>query len=147
MVGKLARWLRVLGFDVVYSNRLEDDAVMSIAAAENRIILTRDVAFSASCRGAYKLLFIVPNDWPSQLRQVIDACGLKDFRVLSRCIECNSLLQGVEKECIVEKVPPYVYQTQEAFGLCPSCGRIYWHGTHVDAILGQIARAAATDQL
>jgi uncharacterized protein with PIN domain len=53
----------------------------------------------------------------------------------------------VEKECIVEKVPPYVYQTQEAFGLCPSCGRIYWHGTHVDAILGQIARAAATDQL
>jgi uncharacterized protein with PIN domain len=147
MVGKLARWLRVLGCDVVYSNRLEDDEIMRIAAAENRIILTRDVAFSARCREAYKLVFIEANDWRSQLRQVIGACDLKDFRVLSRCIECNSLLQDIEKERIVEKVPTYVYQTQEKFSLCTSCDRVYWRGTHVDAILGQIAKATSTDRL
>jgi uncharacterized protein with PIN domain len=138
MVGKLARWLRVLGFDVVYSNRLEDDEIMGIAAAENRIILTRDVAFATRCRKAYKLLFIEPNDWRSQLRQVIDAYGLKNFRILSRCVECNSLLQDIEKERVAAKVPPYVYQTQEQFSLCPSCDRLYWRGTHVEAILRQI---------
>jgi uncharacterized protein with PIN domain len=138
MVGKLARWLRVLGFDVVYSNMLEDDEIMKTAAAEDRVILTRDVAFTARCRGKLKLLFIEDDDWRSQLRQVLDAHRLKDFKILSRCIECNSPLDVVEKERIVEKVPPYVFQTQERFSLCPSCDRVYWHGTHVDGILKQI---------
>ena len=138
MVGKLARWLRVLGFDVIYSNKLEDDEILRIAAAENRIILTRDVAFAARCRPPCEVLFIAHNDWRSQLRQVVDAYRLTNFRFLSRCMECNTSLSAVDKEHIVEKIPPYVYQTQEHFSLCGTCGRIYWHGTHVDAIRTQI---------
>jgi uncharacterized protein with PIN domain len=138
MLGKLARWLRVLGFDVVYSNRLDDDEILRIAVDQDRIILTRDVAFAERCRSAHKLLFIEHDRWKPQLRQVVDACGLKDFKVLSRCVECNSPLSVVEKESIADKVPPYVYATQERFSFCPSCNRVYWRGTHVDAILGQI---------
>jgi uncharacterized protein len=142
MVGKLARWLRALGIDVIYSNTLEDDTIMKIALTENRIILTRDVAFAARCGKAYRLLFIEHNDWQSQLRQVVAAYSLKDFKVLSRCIECNTLLDVVDKERMFERVPPYVYQTQDRFSHCPSCDRIYWRGTHVDAILQQLSAAS-----
>jgi uncharacterized protein with PIN domain len=139
MVGKLARWLRVLGIDVIYSNKLEDEEILTIAIAENRIILTRDVAFAAHCGKAYPLVFVEHNDWRSQLQQVVNAYDLKDFKILSRCIECNSSLDGIDKESIAERVPPYVYQTQHRFSLCRSCDHIYWRGTHVDAILQQIA--------
>jgi uncharacterized protein with PIN domain len=142
MVGKLARWLRVLGFDVVYHNKLQDDAIMKIALTESRVILTRDVAFGARCGKAYRLLFIEHNDWQSQLRQVLDAYSLKDFKILSRCIECNTCLDAVDKERISAKVPPYVYQTQDHFSHCPSCDRIYWRGTHVNAILRQLSTAS-----
>ena len=139
MVGKLARWLRVLGIDVIYSNKLQDDEIMKIAAAESRIILTRDVAFASRCSKTYPLVFIKHNDWQSQLRQVVNACGLKDFKLLSRCIECNSSLDVIDKECAAERVPLYVYQTQDRFSLCRTCGHIYWRGTHVNSILQQIA--------
>lgn len=141
MVGRLARWLRVLGIDVIYSNTLQDDEIMKIAVSEDRIILTRDVAFAERRGKAHRLLFIERNDWQSQLRQVIEAYDLKDFKILSRCIECNSSLDVVDKESIAEKVPPYVYQTQDRFSHCPSCDRIYWRGTHVDAIRQQISAA------
>jgi uncharacterized protein with PIN domain len=139
MVGKLARWLRVLGFDVAYSNKLTDDDILRIAAAEDRVVLTRDVAFAARAQRAVRLLFIAHNDWRSQLRQVIDAYGLRDFKTLSRCIECNSRLQEIRKDQVAGRVPPYVYETQERFSFCPSCRRIYWRGTHVTAILKQIS--------
>ena len=139
MVGRLARWLRVLGIDVIYSNTLQDDTIMRIALTERRIILTRDVAFAARCSKAYRVLFIEHNDWQSQLRQVVKAYGLKDFKVLSRCIECNSSLDVVDKESIAERVPSYVYKTQDRFSHCRSCDRIYWKGTHVDAILQQLS--------
>jgi uncharacterized protein with PIN domain len=138
MVGKLARWLRVLGLDVVYSNKLQDEEILKLATTENRIILTRDVDFAARCRAKCKVLFIAHNDWRSQLRQVVDAYGLTNFEILSRCMECNSPLSAIDKERIVEKVPPYVYQTQEHFSICQACDRVYWHGSHVDAIRRQL---------
>jgi len=139
MVGKLARWLRVLGYDVVYSNKLEDGEILKIAAVEDRIVLTRDVSFAARCRPPLRVLFIEHNDWRSQLQQVVGAYGLANFKTLSRCIECNSALSAIDKEEVVERVPPYVYQTQEQFSICRSCDRIYWHGTHVEAIQKQIS--------
>jgi uncharacterized protein with PIN domain len=142
MVGKLARWLRVLGFDVIYDNKLQDDVIMTIALTESRIILTRDVAFAARCGRPYRMLFIEHNDWQSQLRQVVGTYRLKDFNVLSRCIECNTSLEIADKERMADRVPPYVYQTHEHFSHCPSCDRIYWRGTHVDAILRQLSGAS-----
>jgi uncharacterized protein with PIN domain len=137
MVGKLARWLRILGFDVAYSNKYEDDEIIRIAEAEGRIILTRDVPMAARRMNAQSLL-IASDHYKEQLRQVLETFSLKEFAVFSRCIECNTPLQDADKEAVFERVPPFVYLTQERFATCPSCNRVYWRGTHVDEILKRI---------
>ena len=137
MVGKLARWLRVLGFDVIYSNALDDDEILRLAQSENRVILTRDTGLIARSRDQ-RCLYIASGDYKEQLRQVLQTFGLKEFNVLSRCLECNTPLQDVDKEAVFEKIPPFVYLTQDRFAVCASCGRVYWHGTHADEILKRI---------
>src|SRR5215471_2949230 len=89
MVGKLARWLRVLGFDVAYSNTYEDDEIVRVAASENRIILTRDTGLAARKLDS-QCLFIESGDYKEQIRQVLSSFSLKDFKVFSRCLECNA---------------------------------------------------------
>jgi uncharacterized protein len=138
MVGKLARWLRVLGFDVAYSNKYEDAEIIRIAEAENRVILTRDTGLAAR-PGRAECLLIESGDYEEQIHQVRDKFGLTEFDVFSRCLECNTPLKSVDKEAVFEKVPPYVYLTQERFALCPSCDRVYWRGTHADDMLKRLS--------
>jgi len=137
MVGKLARWLRVLGFDVAYSNKYADDEIIQIAAAETRIILTRDTGLAAR-RHNSQCLLIESGNYEEQIQQVLRSLDLKDFNVFSRCLECNNPLEDVDKEAVFEKIPPYIYLTQDRFARCSSCGRIYWHGTHAEKMLKQI---------
>jgi uncharacterized protein with PIN domain len=137
MVGKLARWLRVLGFDVLYSNKYEDDEIIRISDAEGRLILTRDVALAAR-RPKPQSLFIESGDYKEQVRQVVESLHLAEFKTFSRCLECNARLEEVDKEAAFERVPPFVYLTQERFARCPSCDRIYWRGTHTHDMLKQI---------
>jgi uncharacterized protein with PIN domain len=137
MVGKLARWLRVLGVDVLYSNRFEDDELIRIAEAEDRVILTRDRGLAGRRLKAHCLL-IESDDYREQVRQVINTFALKNFNTLSRCIECNGLLRNVNKEEVFEKVPPFVYLTNERFAVCPSCSRVYWPGTHAADMLKRL---------
>src|SRR5215471_9774069 len=85
MVGKLARWLRVLGFDVAYSNVFEDNEIIGIARFENRIILTRDTGLAARCRDPQCLL-ISSGEYGEQILQVLHTFDLKDFNVFSRCL-------------------------------------------------------------
>src|SRR5215470_9347564 len=89
MVGKLARWLRVLGFDVIYSNDLEDDEIRRLAESENRVILTRDTGLAAGYQQD-RCLLVAGGDYKKQLQQVLGAFGLREFRVFSRCLECNT---------------------------------------------------------
>jgi uncharacterized protein with PIN domain len=138
MVGKLARWLRVLGFDVLYSNKYEDDEIIRISDAENRVILTRDAGL-ARRRGSSQCLFIESGDYKEQVQQVVRTLNLKTFKVFSRCLECNARLEEVDKETVFEKVPPFVYLTQDRFAQCPACERVYWHGTHTEEMLKQIS--------
>jgi uncharacterized protein with PIN domain len=137
MVGKLARWLRILGFDTAYSNKFEDDELLRIAQSEDRVLLTRDTGL-ASRSGSIRHVFIESDHFREQLRQVLKDLGLKDFKVFSRCLECNTPLVEVDKEDVFEKVPPFVYLTQERFASCPSCRRVYWHGTHAEEMLKRI---------
>jgi uncharacterized protein len=137
MVGKLARWLRVLGFDVLYSNKYDDDEVIRIADAEGRIILTRDTGLAARTRNS-RCLLIESVDYRDQIRQVLRSFDLKEFKVFSRCLECNAALEDVDKESVFDKVAPYVYLTQDRFARCPSCDRVYWHGTHAEEMLKRI---------
>ena len=137
MVGKLARWLRVLGIDVKYSNTYEDDEIIRIAEAENRIILTRDTGLAAR-ENRSKCVLIESGDYRKQIDQVLHTFGLNEFNVFSRCLECNVPLENVDKESVVERVPSYVYLTQDRFAICRSCNRIFWRGTHTDEMLRRI---------
>jgi hypothetical protein len=137
MVGKLARWLRVLGIDVAYSNTYEDAELIRIASAENRVVLTRDIGLAAR-RSPVRFVLIRSDDYTEQIDQVIREFHLANFKVFTRCLECNVVLTPVDKETVFERVPPYVYLTQERFALCPSCNRVFWHGTHADQMLKRI---------
>lgn len=137
MVGKLARWLRVLGFDAAYSNAYQDEEIIRVAQRENRVVLTRDTALARRF-DAQQCLLIESGDYREQIQQVLRAFDLNEFEVFSRCLECNVRLQDVDKEAVFEKVPPYVYLTQDRFAACPSCHRVYWHGTHADGMLKRI---------
>ena len=122
------------------SNDAEDSEIVRIAESERRAILTRDAALSAR-RMSVRCLIIECSHAADQLRQVVAAFGLEEFDYLTRCLECNVRLESVSKDAIAERVPPYVYRTQERFALCPSCNRVFWHGTHVDQMLKRIGGA------
>jgi uncharacterized protein with PIN domain len=131
MVGRLARWLRILGFDVLYSNRYTDQDILQIAGAEERTILTRDTSLAAQI-DPRQVVFIADDNYRAQVSQVLRTQGLSDFQIFSRCPECNARLVKTDKESVFERIPPYIYLTQEEFSVCPSCQRVYWHGTHAE---------------
>jgi uncharacterized protein with PIN domain len=139
MVGKLARWLRILGYDVAYSNAYTDDEILRIASDDSRIILTRDTGLSNRA-GRLSCVLIDADDCEKQVRQVLDTYSLRDAAPFTRCLNCNHFLEDIDKESVFERIPPYVYLTQDRFAVCPSCNQLYWHGTHTENIEEQITR-------
>ena len=139
MLGKLAKWLRIIGQDVIYGEHLSGYGLIRAARAENRLILTRD-------RGLKKkqppdFLFIESDYYREQLRQVIQACGLSALdKVFTRCLECNLVLERRSKPSVERVVPPYVFTTQENFSWCPRCRRVYWPATHHERMLEELKR-------
>ena len=140
MLGKLARWLRVAGFDVVYDPRLDDRQLVALARHDDRILLTRDTLL-ARRRNGPRTLHIENDDFREQLRQVVATYALDPWRrVLTRCVDCNGLLGPVPREEVREQVPVYVYFTRAEFKRCPSCSKILWGGTHRDRMLRLLER-------
>ena len=132
-VGRLAKWLRVMGYDTLFPSENEDNELVRVALLENRIIVTKDsglVERRVVTTGRLKVVLIQHDDLKSQLRQVICSLNLDDRRGFSRCIRCNEPLVSISKELAKDGVPPYVYETQEEFMKCPLCLRMYWRGTH-----------------
>jgi uncharacterized protein len=132
-VGRLARWLRALGYDASYHTRIGDAELVREAAAESRVVLTRDRDLTKRRvvqTGAVRAILIRDDDVTNQLRQVFAELGLELKEALTRCIECNSVLQSRLPAMVAERVPPYVRRTQSRYSECPECGRIYWAGTH-----------------
>lgn len=145
MVGKLARWLRLLGFDVSYYRKIEDEELIELAAKEKRIILTRDheLIKKAEKRKSLKqrTLLIESDRWEEQVEQVLDHFKLREkIDPNSRCLECNEKLKFLAKARAKNLVPPFVYEKAEAFALCPSCGRVFWKGTHFQDMEKKLAR-------
>ena len=128
MLGRLATWLRLLGYDTAYLPEADDPALARIARAEDRVLLTRDVELTR--RRGVRFVLIESEKIEEQLRQVFHALGLTARQAFSRCAECNTPLDAATKETVRDAVPPYVFQTQERFLRCPHCQRVYWRGTH-----------------
>jgi uncharacterized protein with PIN domain len=132
-VGRLARWLRALGYDASYHAHIADGELVREAAAEDRVLLTRDrdlMKRRVIQSGVVRAILIRDDEVTAQLRQVFEALGLDLEHSLTRCIECNSELQPRLADRVADLVPPYVQRTQSRYSQCPSCGRVYWAGTH-----------------
>jgi len=139
MLGKLAKWLKILGFDVLFFPVAEDDELLAIARRDGRTLLTRDRALLGRAKGLAKLL-IESETWEDQVRQVLDGFDLrKQIRPLSRCLECNKTLSSLSKSQAANLVTPFVLEHAESFAACPSCGRVYWPGTHFSDMQTKLA--------
>jgi len=138
MLGKLARWLRLLGYDTVYlqADQADDDLLAHRARAENRILLTRDHEL-ANRRGLETLL-ICAQTLDEQLAQVVETLGQPPDGAPPRCMRCNAVLEEITPTEAKPHVPPYIAQTQTEFRRCPACGNITWPGTHWDDIQARL---------
>jgi len=137
-VGKLAKWLRMMGFDALLFDRGDDHHMVAIALAEGRVILTRDTEIMKRrlvTSGQLEAILIESHKPEEQMRQVINALNLAaQFRTFTICLECNQPLKGQDKEEVKDRVPPYVFQTKDQYMECPACRRVYWKGTHWQAM-------------
>ena len=139
MLGRLAKWLRILGYDTSYPGQESDQRLARIATEEGRVLLTRDTGLAS--RKGFRKLLVHSNRLCEQLVQVVEAFDLNvNDHTLSRCLICNRLLREVEKDEIRDKVPVYVFRTQTQFHQCPQCNKIYWSGTHRDHIRKELER-------
>jgi len=129
-LGRLARYLRMLGFDTLYENALSDRNLVAVSCAERRVLLTRDRELLMHRELTHGVF--VHGDRPrKQLRYVLGRLDLRDScRPLTRCTKCNSLLEGVAAGAISGQVPPRVAESFHEFRRCPGCARIYWRGSH-----------------
>jgi len=128
MLGTLAKWLRILGYDTLFDASLNDHQLVRLARAENRVLLTRDREL-ARRRGLHTLL-VTGEHLDDQVRQVLTDLSLVPDRAFSRCPVCNQPLEAIDRETAQALVPSYVVQTYDSFSRCPACQRVYWRGTH-----------------
>jgi len=130
MLGRLARWLRLLGFDTLYFRDISDNQLIRIAKEQERFILTRDTGL-AKIKGIGDCLLIGSKESFQQILEVIRALNLKDFHFFNRCVSCNGQLSRLpDKTEIKDAVPDFVFLNFHIFLKCSGCGRVYWEGTH-----------------
>ena len=143
-VGRLARWLRIAGFDTVFINDLDDNRLVRLALSEGRVLLTKDTQIlkrRVAATGRLKVIMIEADEVKAQLRQVVRVLNLSDkIKAFTLCLECNQPLVTKAKEEVKDLVPPYVFQTQTQYMQCPACQRVYWRGTHWQRMSSELER-------
>ncbi len=133
-LGRLAKWLRILGFDAEYMSHWDED-FMKQAIQSGRIVLTRRGALSEK-KG---MMFISHDHVQDQLQELMDVLDLKDMKEpFTRCSLCNVSLENTTRDEVKGLIPDYVYNLHDIFAICPSCGRVYWKGTHIHRMYGMI---------
>lgn len=139
-LGRLARYLRMLGYDAVYLKDASGPEVLRETIRAGRTLLTRrrDLVERPDIEA-----YLVESDRVlEQVAEVAAEYSLEmTHRAMTRCIECNVLLESAAKEDVLEELPPHVKKTQNIFSRCPECGRLYWPGTHFARSLARLMRA------
>jgi uncharacterized protein with PIN domain len=130
MLGRLARWLRVLGYDTVYLKGAPDEEIRK-QLAEGRVLLTRNRR-ADPWLDLGKVVVIEADDPREQLREVVRQLRLpvREGALLSRCLGCNRPLVAAAKEEVSGEVPDYIWHTHEGFRRCQGCRKVYWSGSH-----------------
>jgi len=145
MLGKLARWLRLLGFDCTWSVDVSDAELVRSAVEEGRVVLTRDRALPDEWRVS-EICVLQSETAFDQLREVVrrfDVAGA--VRLFSRCSACNRELRSVDAARVADRVPARVRERCDGFRECAECGRIYWEGSHTRRIARVVERVLAPD--
>lgn len=129
-LGRLSKWLRILGFDAAYFKQGNASSLIIEALRDSRIIITRNQRLPKS--GGVRIVLIRKENLKEQLQELLGILKipLEPRAMFSRCIICNVELKDIKKKEAETRVPAYVFETQEHFVSCPRCGRIYWRGTH-----------------
>jgi len=131
MLGRLAHWLRLLGFDTAWHNEIGRDEIARRAFEEGRIAVTRSRSLARRWR-LPRLIVLESDALAGQLRELERALALSaKERPFTRCSRCNELLEPAPPESVAAQVPPRVRLEQSRFARCPGCGRVYWEGSHV----------------
>jgi len=140
MLGRLARWLRLLGFDTAYDPGVSDEEIARRSLVEGRHVLTRDRALPEEWTVA-RCTVLDTDDVEAQLRQILERYRLEGrIRLFTRCVRCNGSLRPASSEEVRPLVPPRVAQLHDVFVRCAHCGRIYWEGSHTRRIRARLAR-------
>jgi uncharacterized protein with PIN domain len=144
MLGRLARWLRAMGYDTRYpepmTGQAGDRQLLQFAHAEDRILVTRDLMLARLAEPRACLIRAERLD--EQLAEIRKRLGLHPPKQewLSRCLDCNSPLEPRERAAVRGLVPEHVFETHTEFRNCPGCAKIYWTGSHTDRMLERLAR-------
>jgi len=140
MLGRLAKWLRILGFDAAYFPKAEDPDLVALARREGRVLLTRDTGLIERTARRPDRLFVRSDDWQDQVVQVLDEYRLWDeIRPNTRCLACNLPLKPLGRESARNLVSPYIGEHAASFAVCGGCGRVFWQGTHAGDMERKIA--------
>jgi len=142
MLGTLAKWLRILGFDTFYANAdMSDEELLNIAKVENRAVFTRDKELIK--KGKKKnldFIAIITTDLDLQLNQALNHINIDKKSILSRCILCNALLDVIKKNKVQGKIPIKVFENNEKFWFCSKCNKFYWKGSHYKEMINKIEK-------
>jgi len=142
-LGKLARLLRLVGFDAACDPTMDDAGIVRRALAERRVILTRDRELLKRGEVTHGL-WIRSTDPEAQARQVLNRLDLRArARPFARCTACNGEVEEVAKGAIAGELPPHVRATQDRFRRCTGCGQLYWEGTHFERLRATVGRLLA----
>lgn len=141
MLGRLARWLRALGYDTSFDPHADDEDVARSAVREERFVLTKDRSLPDEWRVGGCL--VLEDDAPLVLlRRVHERLGLGEPPgPFTRCLACNGKLEPASEEAVEARVPARAREKHEAFRQCPGCGRVYWEGSHVRRMRGKLEAA------
>jgi uncharacterized protein with PIN domain len=142
MLGSLAKWLRIMGFDTLYFRVIDDNELVKVAKQQGRMLLTRDIGICISKKTG-QCLFIRSQDTMEQIREVLKALGTQPDKIISpqRCASCNGELLPVERNAVFGEVPEYVFWNARSFLKCGDCGKVYWEGSHkivIDAVIAAL---------
>ncbi len=142
MLGTLAKWLRILGFDVYYADKvISDGSILEIAKKERRKIITMDKQLKESAkRRGIDVVDVENEDLDNQIRTVLSMYPIEEHKILSRCTICNTPLVEIEKDRVAGRVPDKVLRYHDKFWYCKKCDKIYWKGSHWDKMKERINR-------
>ncbi|MDD5687634.1 MAG: Mut7-C RNAse domain-containing protein [Elusimicrobia bacterium] len=132
MLGRVAKWLRLFGYDTIYFKGDSDSELVFESIKQGRILLTRDTGISR--KRPIKIIFIESENIFEQIEQLKRDLNLKISKddIFTRCIKCNTSLEAIEKNKIKDKVPVFIFNTHNNFSYCSACKKVYWQGSHIE---------------